>query len=179
MSALRTIIDAAVADAIAAHPKYFTPKGAEFARTVIVRKIMAGLLRDDGDARSSEEPAAPEQPTFFRAPKSSREARGYVALRIIAGAVPPQFNVDDIIIMRSAYREAVFALADVSPTDQWPFLTDRKMIAAWSEFFRETLGDVPRRSIFQMRGDVSGIVMPSCWPPRKDGHLYDTEEEAA
>ena len=41
MNVLRALIDKAVADAIAEHPKLFAPKAAEKARGIFVRKIMA------------------------------------------------------------------------------------------------------------------------------------------
>lgn len=176
MSALRTIIDGAVADAIAANPKYFAAKQEDRARAAIVRKIMAALLRDD-DAEKPEEAEEPN-PKFVLADAESREARGYLNLRRIAGAVPPRRDPDGrVIIAPSAYCEAVFALADLPDAEQWPFLTAPQNIEAWREFFRVTLGDTVRRSIMQERGGESGILMPFYWPPSKTGKTYSNLAE--
>ena len=179
MSVLRDIIDDAVAAVVAEHPKYFTPKGLEKARPMIVRKILAAFS-DRGD-RVAEEQLAPAADTaFVFAEPKSREARSYRTLRQIAGAVPPKSLADGrIAIMRSAYCDSVFALADLQTIDCWPFLTDVRQIEAWREFFRTVLPDVPLRSIVKNWDGVSGIMMPGYWPPSKDGRMYDTSEPAA
>lgn len=177
MNALRTIIDGAVADAIAANPKYFAAKQEDRARAAIVRKIMAALLRDDDEQQPAE--AAEPESKFVLADADSREARGYANLRRIAGATAARRDREGkVIIMRPAYCEAVFALADLPDIDRWPFLVDAPKIAAWREFFEQTLPDTARRSVMQERGDASGILMPFYWPPSKDGRVYDTPEAA-
>jgi hypothetical protein len=177
VNVLRTLIDGAVADAIAEHPKYFTPKGQEKARAAIVRKIMAAF-REDGDDKPDEEVAAID-PNFVFVDPQSREARGYINLRRISGASAPVRSFDGKVpIKASAHKDSVFALADLPPREHWPFLTTPAQIGAWMEFFRETLGETPRRAIAEMRNGMRGIVMPGYWPPRKDGQMYDTPEAA-
>lgn len=181
MNIIRAAIDNAVADVIAAHPSYFTDKGQEKGRALIVRKIMAAL-HAGGDDKSDEpeERVAELPPPFVLADPHSREARGYINLRRIAGALPPRRDGDGrVIITRASYCEAVFALADLPPEDAWPFLTEAKMIGAWMEFFRGTLLDISRRSIIQTRDGANGIFMPAYWPPSKEGRVYDQPEVAA
>jgi len=168
---IRTIIESAVATAVAKHPKYFTPRGLEKAPAAIVREIMAAFRGDDD---SGAEIPAPEKP-YVLVDQNSREARGYAMLRHIAGATPPRPMSDGcMMILRSACNEAVFTLANVPPSDQWPFVRDVAQINAWMEFFNASLPDVPRRAI----ADPRGIRVPGYWPPSKAGKLYLTEEAA-
>lgn len=177
MSILRILIDGAVADAIAEHPKYFTPRGHEKARAAIVRKIVAAF-RDGGDEADNPE-TPPKEALFMFADPASREARGYVNLRRIAGAVPPRRDSEGrVVIVSAAYREAVFALSELPPLEQWPFLTEQKHVIAWREFFRDTLPAIVCQGIVQHRNGTEGIVMPGYWPPSKDGRMYDTPEAA-
>ena len=62
MGFLKTAIDVAVSEAIAEHPKYFTPKGVEHAKTAIVRKVMAAL-RDGGEKSRprNQQPSKPQR----------------------------------------------------------------------------------------------------------------------
>jgi hypothetical protein len=176
MNVLRAIITSAVGNAIAEHPKYFTPRGQEKAQAAIVRRIMAALRDDDG----TEEPtpaATAIEPPFMMCDADSREAQGYINLRKIAGAVEAKRSGDGkVIVRREAFCEAVFALADIPPREQWLFITDATQIRAWLDFFRETLPDIGRRSLFEPRGAQSGIVMPYPFPPSKAGKVYDPNE---
>lgn len=179
MTGIRPIIDAAVADALAEHPKYFTPKGHEHARTVIVRKIMAAIRGDGADKASAEIASTAStlpQPTSVE--PTSREGRAYTALCQLAGAVAP-FRMGDgrIAIPPDANKARVFALSDLPPRSHWLFLTEHRQVAAWNEFFREMLPQAARRPIIEKRGEQSGILMPWPWPPRRDGQTYDAESE--
>lgn len=175
MTGIRPMIDTAVADVLAEHPKYFTPKGHEHARTVIVRKIMAAI-RGDGADKSSAEVSTPAStlPQPISIEPTSREGRAYTALCNLAGAVAP-FRMGDgrIAIPPDANNPRVFALSDLPPRSQWLFLTEHRQVAAWNEFFREMLPQAARRPIIEKRGDQSGILMPWPWPPRRDGGTYD------
>lgn len=172
MNVLRSLIDEAVGTVIAEHPKYFSPKGQEKAQAAITRKIMAAF-RDDDSSKDGRPPTETE-PAFYMADPASREARGYVNLRKLAGAVEPK-KADDgtIIIPKDAYVEQVFALAELPPRDGWLFVTDRQQVGAWMNFFREKLPAVGRRSITESRGDQVGILMPFPFPPSKAGKLYN------
>lgn len=184
MSGLRTIVDTAVADAIAEHPKYFTPKGLEHARTVIVRKVMAAM-RGEGDKPAGEQtgaaPAAPHGPVLVE--PGTRLGLAYGLLRKMAGAVsPPRTGDGRIIVVMEATGDNVQVLADAPPRDQWLFITDRQQMGAWTEFFRETLPGAARRPIAETSTDgLPGIRVPWPWPPRKDGRIYppDDSEHAA
>ncbi len=178
MSGIKPIIEGAVADAMAEHPKYFTPKGHEHAQTVLVRKIMAAI-RGDGakpDESDAAPPAAP-QPTSVES--SSREGRAYAALRKLAGAGEPfRMSGGLISLPPEANNIRVFALADLPSRDKFEFLTVTKQVGAWNEFLKQMLPDgTPRRSIVEQRGDQTGILMPWPWPPGRDGRIYTTEPE--
>lgn len=179
MSGIRPMIDDAVADVLAEHPKYFTPKGHEHARTVLVRKIMAAI-RGDGPAKPAEESDAPLQPQPMSVEPGSPEGRAYSALHALAGAVAPfRMGNGQIAIPPEANNARVFALSDLPPRTQWQFLTEPKHVGAWNEFFREMLPHAARRPIIEKRGDQSGIFMPWPWPPRRDGQIYNSELESA
>lgn len=175
MNVLRAIITSAVGNAIAEHPKYFTPRGQEKAQAAIVRRIMAALRDDDGEEPPPPAPVA--EPAFVTVEANTREAQGYINLRKIAGAVEAKRMGDGkILIKREAYCDPVFALADIPPREQWMFIAEKDQIKAWLDFFRETLPDTGRRSLFEPRGAQSGIVMPYPWPPSKSGKIYDPSE---
>jgi hypothetical protein len=182
MTGIRPIIDAAVATVLAEHPKYFTELGHDNnrARTILVRKIWAAL-RGDGADKSSEpessEARVPSSPQPMSVPAQSREARAFDNLRRLAGAVP-QFRSADgsVFINAEAANDAVWALADLPPDDAWVFLTARRNVGAWMEFFSQTLPGVGRRPILQERAGEAGILMPWPWPPSKDGKVYTAEK---
>jgi hypothetical protein len=178
MNLIRHAIDGAVAAAMAEHPKYFTDKGHEHARVVIVRKIMAALRGEGGD-KSDDAPAPAAHPSApIAAEPHSREAIAYLALRHAAGAVPP-FRMGDgkFSIPPEAQSEDALAFADAGPASAWPLITDRQQIGAWTEFFRETLPGVPRRPITVTEGDATGIRVPWLWPPAKTGKVYEPADE--
>lgn len=186
MTGIRPMIDAAVAQAIAEHPKYFTELALDNnrARTAIVRKIWAALRGDgaergDGDSAAAPGPAVPPPPQHLSARPDSREAKGYANLRRLAGA-PPQFRAGDgsVFINADANSEAVFALETLPDESHWKFYSGRNA-SAWLEFFGEKLPGITRKDIRQRRGDLTGIVMPYPWPPSKDGKIYHADEDAA
>jgi hypothetical protein len=175
MGILRTAIDGAVAEVVAQHPKYFTPRGLELARTVIVRKVMAAL-RDDGADKPTAEPAEATA-AILRVTPESREGRGYTNLRFIAGAVAPyRFGDGNIVINAPANCEAVYALAEMPPIEAWLFLTERDQMGAWYELFGEMLRGIACRVISQERDGKTGILMPWPWPPSVTGKIYDGTE---
>jgi hypothetical protein len=177
MHALRSIIDTAVGEALAEHPKYFTPKGAEHARGMIVRKIMAAF-RDDPKAEKVAEVKIEAAPVALRIETTSREARGFTNLLKIAGAVAPFEHNGTIYIPAEAACEAVYALADLPERHEWIFVTATNQISAWMLFFAEKLGIIARRSIMEQpfgQGQ-EGILMPYPWPPSKTGKVYEAAE---
>ncbi len=175
MSLIRNAIDTAVADVMAEHPKFFTPRGIESARNILVRKIMAAL-RDGGEKPDAVPEATASAPKFIVVAADSREARAFVNLRHLAGATAPTPSGDGrVAIPAPAYCDAVFALADLPPPSAWLFLTDRDQMGAWFEFFRESLPDVARRVIAVGRNGASGILMPYPFPPNKSGKIYEAE----
>lgn len=182
MTTFRAIIDAAVAEAMAEHPKYFTPKGMEHARAVIVRKIMATLRADaKGEAApASSDDVLPSPPVSTLADPQSREARACRNLRDAAGAVsPPRSGDGRVIINPEALAPAALAFADCPPREAWLFISSPQKICAWSEFFRDTLPGIPKKPIAIVREGQSGILVPWPWPPAKDGKTYSVNEAAA
>jgi hypothetical protein len=178
MTGIRPIIDDAVAAVLAEHPKYFTPKGHEHARTVIVRKVMAAI-RGASDKPADTTTAPTSAPQSSLVDPTSHEGRAYASLCLLAGAIAP-FRTGDgrFVLPAEANNAAVLTLADLPPKDQWLFLTERKHIGAWSEFFRESLPHAARKPILQTRGTETGILMPWPWPPSKTGVVYTPENES-
>jgi hypothetical protein len=176
VSIIRALVDTAVAEVIAEHPKWFSDKGKESARREITRKIMAAF-REGG---SDKEPDAPEPtiaPKHLMVEPTTTAGRGYINLRHIAGAVAPTRVNNQLVVPQAAYCEAVFAFADLPP--QLVFVTARNQIGAWMEFFAEHLPGVARRPIRTECNMESGIWVPWLWPPAKDGKVYEPDEVAA
>lgn len=184
MSGIRPIIEGAVADVLAEHPKYFTERGMEKAQAALVRKIMAALRGDAPDKAATETPAALDEPEAPKHPlavePTSREGRAYSNLCALSGALAP-FRMGDgkFSLPVEANCPAVMALADLPPKSDWLFLTEHKQIGAWTEFFRQSLPMAARRPITEKRGDATGILMPWPWPPSVTGKIYTVEHEAA
>lgn len=177
MTGIRPMIETAVAAVIAEHPKYFTERGLEKAQNAITRKIMSALVpRDGATAAEQPPPTEPADLAPLAVDPKSREGRAYANLRMLAGAAPP-FRMGDGTwsIPPAAQREAVYAMADLPSQDEWEFLTERKHVGAWLEFFNETLPTTARKPISQDRVGATGIVMPWPWPPSKDGKTYTRE----
>jgi hypothetical protein len=178
VSNLKTIVSDAIAAAIAEHPKYFTPKGLEHAQSVILRKVMAAMRGDPAD-KAAADATAESARLPIAVDASSREGLAYTNLRWLAGAVKPVRMGDGrISVPVTAQRDDVYALADVDTRSDLPFVTDERQIAAWLEFFSETLGAAARRPIRQVRNGQTGIVVPWPWPPARSGKTYDSTEAA-
>lgn len=177
MSILRTIIDQAVAETIADHPKWFSEKGRESARRELVRKIMAAF-RDGGGEKDDAAPEPVETPKHIMAAIESNVGRAYINLRVIAGAAMPTCISSEIVVPSVANCEAVLALADMPDRKQWPFVSDRQQIGAWVGFFDTYLPNIARRPIKTTCNGESGIWVPWPWPPAKDGKTYERDEAA-
>jgi hypothetical protein len=172
MGILRNAVDCAVGEVIAEHPKYFTPKGVEHARNIIVRKVMAAL-RDGAEELS--EPAEADAPQHRVVAANSAEACGYKNLRALAGCSSPYEINGALFIPPTVDGPAVMALVDLPSREKWLFLTDRAQIGAWIEFISEKLPNTPRRSLIETRNGQSGILMPYPWPPSATGKIYEAE----
>lgn len=175
MSGIRPMIDAAVASAIAEHPKYFTELGLanERARTVIVRKIMAALRGDGVDKPAAESSVSSALPVPISVEPQSREGRAYANLRRLAGASTPfLMGTGQYSVPPSAACEAVYALAALPDKSHWTPITHAQM-GAWGEFFRETLPNAPRRPM------TADQRMPWPWPPSATGKVYDAMDQTA
>lgn len=167
---LRTLVDSAIADVMAEHPKYFSTRGLESARPALLQKIMRAL-RDD-----MKEPTATSNlnissetgiPTARSVHRTSREAIAYSTLRIVGGAVTPFQSNGHILVPAEAAIPAVWAFADAPNREKWGTLTDRRQIAAWLQFLRDTLPGIPRRDV--------NLCVPWPWPPNKDGSTHEPE----
>jgi hypothetical protein len=180
MNLIKSAIDNAIADAMAEHPKYFTPKGHEHARAILLRKILAGLRGDAPEKPTEEAPAAelPRAPVLVD--PNSREALAYLTLCSAGGASPP-FRTGDgrVSIPFEGQGAEVLAFADAPARGRWLFISDHQRVGAWNEFFRESLQGKPRRSIIVEQSGQQGIMVPWPWPPAKSGKTYDPDEAAA
>lgn len=178
MSALSTIIAAAVADAVAANAKLFDPKKIERAPEVLTRAITKALTREpktdgeDAAAAASETPPA-GGPVSADDPR----AKAYAALRKLAGAVAPmQIGGGVTYVPPEADTPAVAAFADMPPRERWLFVTSRANLTAWAEFFDATIPNLARRQITETHGGAAGIFLPWPWPPSKTGKVYTADE---
>lgn len=177
MNIIRTLVDTAIAEVVAEHPKWFSDKGKESARREITRKIMAAF-RDGGGEPDDKSDAEPEPaPAFIQADVNSREARGYINLRKVGGAVTPHILGGKVRIPNAANSPAVFAFADMPPSGRWLMVTGREL-AAWMEFIREKLGNVARRPIVQERDGTHHVFVPWPFPPSATGKVYERDEAA-
>jgi len=179
MSALSSIIDAAVGSVIAEHPKLFNPQGKERAQKVIVREIVKSLVREPRNEDDEQVNVATVESSVIKTvPATDERAIAYCLLRSIAGAVfPVRCAGDHIYIPPEGDVTAVRALANVPDHKDWPFVTSRQQLTAWLEFFDETLPGISRRKIFEVRDGVSGVEVPWSWPPSKTGKIYDHPPE--
>lgn len=179
MTGIRPIIEHAVAAYIAEHPKQFSERGIEKAQNGLTRKIMAALMRSEGEAEP-EPPAPPAELAPLAVDPKSREGRAFANLRMLSGAAPP-FRMGDgtISIPVAAQRESVYALADLPKQEAWLFITDHRQTTAWLEFFDAILTGAARKSIRAERNGEIGIVMPWPWPPSVTGKIYAPEEAEA
>lgn len=168
---IRTLVDSAVADVIAEHPKYFSTRGLESARPALVQKIMKAFRED-----MKEHTQEPEQsqtvagiPTAQSVYRTSREGIAYTWLRMVGGAVTPFESNGRILVPAEAAIPAVWAFADVPKRELWGTPTDRRQIAAWLNFLKTTLPGIPRRDV--------NLCVPWPWPPNKDGSIHHYEPE--
>lgn len=182
MSILRNLVDQAIAEVVADHPKYFTPRGLESARRAMLQKIMAALRDSIGAKADAEQqpapPPAPELPQPMSVDRGSREGRAFAMLCKAAGAVAPFVTSDGkVIVPAEAATAAVWAFADAPAREQWVFVSDRRAIGAWQEFFRDSLPGIARREICGVDTTTNewGLWAPWPWPPRTDGTLSPRE----
>lgn len=179
MSALSTIIDAAVGSVISEHPKLFNPQGKERTQKLLVREIVRSLVRE---SRGEDDPTATappsDPPTIVTIPASDERAIAYCRLRSIAGAPAPLHHGGDCIyIPPESNTTAVRTFAGVPERKEWPFVIDRRQLTAWLEFFDEALPGISRRKIFETRDGLTGVDLPWRWPPSKAGKIYDHPPE--
>lgn len=179
MSALARMIDQAIGEVIAEHPKLFAEKSVEKTRKLLVRKIMKTLTAPQSESYDPHDIAMQSSAGESVAADDPR-ALAYCQLRIVAGAVAPfRSSGDQVYLPREGDVSAVRPFADLPPKKQWPFISDRAQLTAWREFFDETLPDVSRRSIMETRDGQHGAFLPWLWPPSKLGKVYEAPGAAA
>lgn len=180
MSPLADIIDAAVVSVIEEHPKLFAAESAERARKLLLRKIMKTLTgpKSSEEAEAQQTPETPPpQPTAETIRYDDPRAIAYCNLRSVAGAVRPLRIGEQVYMPPESLAECVKAFGDIPPKEVWQFITDRRQLQAWREFFDETLPGVSRRDIVETRDGVIGALLPWPWPPSKTGKIYDPSIE--
>lgn len=181
MTALRSLVDSALAEVLNEHPKYFTPHGKQHFRTTALREIMAAFraaTRENESGESRDESATPPKPAGpqYVIPGSDH-GRAWCELRFAGGAVSPFIAGGQYLIPAEAAIPAVWAFAEAPAREFWPTITDRQQIAAWLGFFKNTLPGVPRRPIVTTDGNLGrSIRVPWPWPPCKDGSLSHQQE---
>jgi DNA-binding transcriptional ArsR family regulator len=79
---------------------------------------------------------------------------------------------------RAAVTPQLLAFAQAPPRDDWLWIEDRQQLAAWQAFIARHVF-VGRPPLLQQRGDKTGIFAPFAWPPRIDGSLSASPEEAS
>jgi len=173
MNPLAAIIDDAVAKVIAEQPKLFSDDGRKRAQKILTKKIVRELTREqatgDDDGAPTTAAAEPAMPALIDC-KDPR-AQAYCRLRELAGAVRPIEYGGKIYLPAQADVTAVRALNDWPAKEQWIAIFDKRMIAAWMEFFAAHLpADVARRSILD---PARQALMPWSWPPAKNGKIYE------
>lgn len=173
---LAKTVEAAVTSVIEEHPKLFAANSAERARKLIVRRIMRSLVgpRSDGDGESPADPPAtvsapPPETVRYDDPR----AIAYVKLRDVAGAVKPIRLGENLYLPSEAFADCIKPFAELPPNGSWKFVTDRRQLQAWREFFDETLPGISRRDITYLEDGVLGAALPWPWPPSKTGKIYD------
>jgi len=182
MSALGTLINDAVATAIAAHPKLFASESAERAQKVLTREIIKSLTKEPKTADEGGEPTSPvEAPPAPALPQrvSAKDDRvtAYVNLRTLAGAVQPtRLTGGDIYLPPEADTAAVRAFAELPQREKWLFVSGREQLAAWLEFFDVLLPNAARRQITVTVDTKVGAYLPWPWPPSKLGKTYSPED---
>lgn len=181
MTALRSLVDSALAEVINEHPKYFTPRGKDHFRTTTLRKIMAAFrdaTKENESGESRDESATPmirDEGLFVET--GSREGQAYRTLCMAGGAVTPLVIGGKYRIPACAAIDAVWTFADAPALSQWRFIDDKRMIAAWLGFFSETLAGLARGPIVKTKTNLQRyIVVPFPWPPCKDGSLSHQQE---
>ncbi len=181
MSALRSLIDTAIAEVVAEHPKYFTPRGREHIRSTVTRKVMAAFrdaTKENESGESQDESATRvirDEAIFVET--GSREGQAYGKLCIAGGAVAPLMIGGKYRIPACAAIKAVWTFADAPALSSWHAISNKREIAAWLGFFSETLAGLARRPI--LREDALGrryMLVPWPWPPCKDGSLSHQQE---
>jgi len=175
LSALSEIIGSAIGTVIAEHPKLFAEKTGERAQKLLVREIMKSLTREP---KADETGEADDGETLRTVPASDPRAIAYRNLREAAGAPAGQrFAGDTVYIPAESDTPAVHAFAVMPDKSAWEFITERRQLIAWLEFFDGVLPNVARRSIVSTRGSVQGATLPWPWPPSKTGKIYEAESE--
>lgn len=170
MSALSTLIAAAVADAVAANPKLFDPKKLERAPDILAKDIMRSLTRSPKEGEA-EPQAEIDAPPYEMAPAGSPLAKAYVNLRSVASCLARHAAsaTGAVFVPRGANNAAVLAFADLPALAEWRPVTKAQQ-TAWHEFFERVLANANRRPI----GDATALPWP--WPPSKEGKVYAPEQ---
>lgn len=182
MSALGDVIDGAVASVIADHPKLFNLQTKDRARKMIVREVIKSLVREVRDVGDEQAPASAAKTIGTLITADDPRAIAYCNLRKIAGAVLPLYHgTGQIYFPPESDTTAVRTFAELPPRKGWQFISDRRQLTAWSEFFEEALPGVSRRQITETHDGVLGAYLPWPWPPSKTGKIYEpgSEEEIA
>ncbi|WP_051026563.1 helix-turn-helix domain-containing protein [Bradyrhizobium cosmicum] len=106
----------------------------------------------------------------------SDQGRAIVTLYGVA-MVRPFVNRGQVIYP-GVVTPQLLAFAHAPPRDDWLWIDDRQQLAAWQAFIaKHVFGSRP--ALVQQRGDRSGFFVPFDWPPRIDGTLSASQDDAS
>lgn len=106
----------------------------------------------------------------------SAEHRALEVLHAVA-RTRPQVSGGSVFY-RAAVTPQLLAFAQAPPRDDWLWIDDRQQLGAWQAFIARHVF-VSRPPLLQQRGDQTGIFAPFAWPPRIDGTLSASHDDAS
>lgn len=82
------------------------------------------------------------------------------------------------VVYSGAMTPQLLAFAQAPPRDDWLWIEERQQLGAWQAFIaRNVFGSRP--ALLQQRGSSSGIFAPFAWPPRVDGTVSASPDQAS
>jgi DNA-binding transcriptional ArsR family regulator len=82
------------------------------------------------------------------------------------------------VIYPGTITPQLLAFAQAPPRDAWLWIDSRQQLAAWQAFLAKHVFGA-RPALLQQNGDKSGFYVPFDWPPRIDGTLSASQDDAS
>ena len=111
------------------------------------------------------------------------EARAYMAIRSLAGAVPPPIASDGSLGLPRALTPAELAFRKLPDRAKWQLVEQQSQQASWLGFLEKALPEhtARRQIVVDHRGSDGlthrGFLAPWPWPPTKEGHVTEWPEK--